>query len=223
MPSRARTERRGGQTFIEAARRDQIVAGAIAVLAEEGYGGASFARIARRVGISPGLISYHFANKEDLVGAVVAQVTEALEAAIADRTGAASDHHAALRAMVEAQVEFFAAHPSEVNALGTIRNNARDTATGAKAALAHRAAATARLERFFRDGQAAGDFAPGDARLLAVTTIGALEAVPLELATRPETDPAHYGRELATLLARTAGAGAGGVPNGVGFHGGHDA
>jgi Bacterial regulatory proteins, tetR family len=46
------------RTFIEAARRNQIVAAAIDTIAEVGYARASFARIAARAGISPGLISY---------------------------------------------------------------------------------------------------------------------------------------------------------------------
>jgi AcrR family transcriptional regulator len=59
----------GGQsrTFTESARRAQIVAAAIDVIADGGYASASFAAIARRAGLSStGLISYHFASKEIL-------------------------------------------------------------------------------------------------------------------------------------------------------------
>src|SRR6202453_4771003 len=55
QPGEAAAER----TFIETARRAQIVAAAIDTIAELGYAQASFARIADRVGISRGLISYH--------------------------------------------------------------------------------------------------------------------------------------------------------------------
>ncbi len=49
----------GGEerTFIETARRAQIVVAAIDTIAEFGYAGASFAHIAERLGISRGLIS----------------------------------------------------------------------------------------------------------------------------------------------------------------------
>jgi AcrR family transcriptional regulator len=50
----------GAETFVEAARRDQIVRAAIETIAEEGYARASFVRIAQRASISPGLITYHF-------------------------------------------------------------------------------------------------------------------------------------------------------------------
>lgn len=60
-----------GRTFIETARRAQIAAVAIDTFAGLGCAGASFARIAERLGISRGLISYHFAGKDDLMRQVV--------------------------------------------------------------------------------------------------------------------------------------------------------
>ena len=58
----------GGEnrTFIETARRAQIVAAAIDTIADVGYAQASFARIAERLGISRGLISYHFTGKDEI-------------------------------------------------------------------------------------------------------------------------------------------------------------
>ena len=50
--------------------------GAIDTIAEVGYAGASFARIAERLGISRGLISYHFAGKDDLIKQVVHEVVQ---------------------------------------------------------------------------------------------------------------------------------------------------
>ena len=55
------------RTFIETARRAQIVAAAIDTIAEVGYARASLVRIASRIGISRGLISYHFAGKDELI------------------------------------------------------------------------------------------------------------------------------------------------------------
>src|SRR5690242_10970420 len=59
------------RSFIEDARRAQIVAAAIDVIADVGFAQASLARIARQAGISKGLISYHFAGKEELMTEVV--------------------------------------------------------------------------------------------------------------------------------------------------------
>jgi hypothetical protein len=50
------------------ARRAQIIAATIETIAELGYGQASFGRIAERAGLSSTrLISYHFADKQELL------------------------------------------------------------------------------------------------------------------------------------------------------------
>jgi AcrR family transcriptional regulator len=64
----------GRTSFIEQARRRQIVQAAIDVIAERGYAGASLEQIALKAGISRGLISYHFAGRDDLIAAVVASI-----------------------------------------------------------------------------------------------------------------------------------------------------
>ena len=50
-------------SFIEKARRTQIIECAIETIAEVGYAQASLGQIAKRAQISKGVISYHFANK----------------------------------------------------------------------------------------------------------------------------------------------------------------
>ena len=63
------------RSFIEQSRRAQIVDAAISTIAEVGYAKASFARIAERAGLSStGLISYHFANRAELIAEVVDRV-----------------------------------------------------------------------------------------------------------------------------------------------------
>jgi AcrR family transcriptional regulator len=68
MRSETGTHGQRNQTFIEAARRAQIVTAAIETIAGLGYGQASLARIAERAGTSKGVISYHFPGKDDLAG-----------------------------------------------------------------------------------------------------------------------------------------------------------
>ena len=65
------------RTFTSQARRAQIVAAAIDTIAGLGLAGATFARIAERAGLSSTrMISYHFADRDDLLDAVVARVFE---------------------------------------------------------------------------------------------------------------------------------------------------
>jgi len=64
------------RSFVETARRQQIVECAIDAIAEVGYGRASLAEVARRAGVSKSLLLYHFAGKDELVDEVVRAVYE---------------------------------------------------------------------------------------------------------------------------------------------------
>ncbi|MFJ9582315.1 TetR/AcrR family transcriptional regulator [Streptomyces acidicola] len=52
-------------------RREQIVTAAAKAFTEHGYNGASMRQIAADVGVSPAALLRHFANKEDLLSAVL--------------------------------------------------------------------------------------------------------------------------------------------------------
>src|SRR3954468_23640466 len=58
----------------EIARRDQLVASAIQLIAEQGHARASLSRIAKRAGVSKAAVLYHFKTKDDLLDAVLARV-----------------------------------------------------------------------------------------------------------------------------------------------------
>ena len=92
------------RTFIETARRAQIVAAAIDTIADVGYAQASFARIAERLGISRGLISYHFAGKDDLIKQVVHEVVQQGIAYMRPRIVARSTGPTMLRAYIESNL-----------------------------------------------------------------------------------------------------------------------
>ena len=61
----------GGSTFTQQKRRDQLVQCMIEVIAEAGFARASVGELARRAGVSKGVITYHFAAKDDLIRAAV--------------------------------------------------------------------------------------------------------------------------------------------------------
>ncbi|MER5546295.1 TetR/AcrR family transcriptional regulator [Streptomyces sp. NPDC002589] len=53
--------------------RGALLRAAAEVFDEQGYGGASFTQICKRVGISMGALTYHFSTKDDLVAAIRAE------------------------------------------------------------------------------------------------------------------------------------------------------
>jgi len=104
-------------SFIEEARRRQIVETAIQTIATQGFSQASLAEIARKAGISKGVISYHFAGKDELVEEILRSLLQQPAEFIKERVG----HHQSaldqLRAYIEANFEFMESHRDNYVAL----------------------------------------------------------------------------------------------------------
>jgi TetR/AcrR family fatty acid metabolism transcriptional regulator len=187
------------RTFIETARRAQIVAAAIDTIAEAGYAGASFARIAEKLGISRGLISYHFAGKDDLIKQVVHQAAEEAKAYIRPRLLAEPNGPETLRAYITSNLAFMRDHRNNVIAMIEIARSGEgrhifysDTdvvdAVGA-------------LEHVLSGFQAAGQFRPDfDPHVMAVAIRAAIEAASARLALNAEFDIDNYASEIATIF-----------------------
>jgi AcrR family transcriptional regulator len=190
-----------GETFTSGARRAQLVAAAIDTIAEVGYAQASLGRIAERVGVSKGVISYHFAGKSELVREVVADVAVKGEAFIRGQAMAEATWPGRLRAWIESNLEFMASHRKEMVAFFEIAVGSRgDKAVGAAVAAVLTAGVTA-VRELLASGQAAGEFREDfDPQVTAMAIRAAVDAVPPRLARHPDFDVARYGRELAGLF-----------------------
>lgn len=104
-------------SFIEEARRRQIVETAIQTIATQGFSQASLAEIARKAGISKGVISYHFSGKEDLVDEILESLLKQPAEFIKERVGTAESGLEKLEAYIEANFEFMATHRDNYVAL----------------------------------------------------------------------------------------------------------
>jgi AcrR family transcriptional regulator len=200
MRSNYQTNDQDSRSFIETARRAQIIECAVETIAELGFAQTSLAKIAKRAGISTGVISYYFAGKDDLIAEVVAHVYAVGEAFIRAGVGEPTSHRLALRAFIEASVAYVAAYPRNTMAVMNIIRAGR-TEQGAQrfdptVGLVRRDAVT----RICEGGQRAGEFRAFDIAVMRTTLIEALDAVPPELMANPQLDLAAYGRELAELF-----------------------
>jgi AcrR family transcriptional regulator len=190
------------RTFIETARRAQIVAAAIDTIAEVGYARASLVRIASRIGISRGLISYHFAGKDELIKEVVHEVIEQGKAYMHPRMLAQSTGSGMLRAYIESNLAFMREHPNHLIAIVEIARNGvtidgkRRFYGDADVDEAVRAL-TQLLARFQTAGQLRADFDP---HVMAIAIRAAIDAVPSRLAFDRELDIDNYAREIANLF-----------------------
>jgi AcrR family transcriptional regulator len=190
-------------TFTEAARRTQIITAAIDTIAEAGYGQASLARIAERAGASKGVISYHFAGKDDLIREVVAEVLAKGEAYMIPRVLSESSGAGMLRAYIESNLAFMREHRNHVVAILEIFLNARGEDGGALLDERSLDFTVTSLQQLLAHFQTVGDFRPDfDPQVMAVAIRGAIDQVPPRLARDRSLDVDRYARELAALFGR---------------------
>ena len=88
-------------------RRQQIVAGLLRVMAERGYEGASVAAIAKAAELSPGLVHYHFKDKQEILLTLAEQIAGRVHERVASRLARVKGGDA--RARVDAFLDAFLA------------------------------------------------------------------------------------------------------------------
>ena len=186
----------GSLSVTAVARRNQIVTATTEVIAQVGFGQASFARIAEQAGLSSTrLISYHFAGKDELIEAVTEDVIDSIGAYMERRVGAESSAAGMLRAYILGMAEFTEIHRPRMKALLEIFLGGGlhyDAGTDR--------AVVGNVEAILRQGQASGEFRDFDPRVMATAIQRAVEGLPFLLDSVPDLDCAAYGRELVTLF-----------------------
>jgi AcrR family transcriptional regulator len=188
--------RRGQPSFIEQARRAQIVAAAIDVIAEDGYGKASFARIAKRAGLSStGLISYHFKTRKNLDWAIVEEIYGRLSRHMGEAMADVPGAREALVAYIEGLTGFMKTDPHALPAmLGVVMHGGFDYDAAAEQ---H---STSGLVDILTWGQADGVFRDFNVTVMATTIQRSLDGIPLAQAANPDLDLDTYARELVELF-----------------------
>ena len=177
------------------ARRTQILDATIEVIAAEGFARASFSRIAEQAALSSTrLISYHFAGKDELVGALVEHVVAEIGAHVGRRVSAASSPADRLQAYIEGVVDFADTRRAPMRALlQVLLSGAWDGTTPGPPA-------TGYLEEILRGGQQAGEMRSFDVRVMAAAVQRAVEGVPFQLQSEPDLDCSAYAAELVELF-----------------------
>jgi TetR/AcrR family transcriptional regulator, fatty acid metabolism regulator protein len=186
------------RTFVTSARRAQIVAAAIDTMAEVGYADASLARIAVRLGISKGVISYHFAGKDDLIAEIISQVLQQARAYMEPRIEAQTTGPEMLRAYIESNLEFIRDHPNQLRAVVEI---VRATFAGANSPFkGNRDVAVHILAEMLTRFQAAGDLRPDfDPIAMAIAIRAVIDAAAARLVD-PQFDIDQYAHQAVAVF-----------------------
>ena len=85
-------------------RRAEIVAGLLAAIGEHGYDRATIQAIAAKAGLAPGLIHYHFRNKEEILLELVKSLAAVARRRYDELAASAATPDARLKACIDARL-----------------------------------------------------------------------------------------------------------------------
>lgn len=192
------------RTFVDVARRTQLIDSAIDAIAELGLPKASLAEVAKRAGVTKTTIFYHFDNRDDLIREVFTAAVRQGAEFMAARTEAAQRPSTELRAYIEANVAYIAEHRKQVRVLTAIAMNFTDE--DGRTMLRHDAsvygASLDPLQDILKRGQNAGEFRAFTTRTMAMSIRAAIDAIGPQLSVIADLDLDEYTQDLVELFGR---------------------
>lgn len=192
-------------TFTQRKRRDQLVGCMIKAIADVGFARASIGEVARRAGVSKGVVTYHFAAKDDLIRAVIADVIASMEEYLTPRLLAADPARFPaqfIAAYISAWARYYKSHSAQVLALARIFIAFRDDSGSPNPAFEARAGEVAAIEAVLRAGQDTGRFGSFDPHVVASVIKIAVEDLLTQFVNDPSLDIEGYAAQLTTLFER---------------------
>jgi AcrR family transcriptional regulator len=178
---------------VSGTRRAQILDTAAALFAERGFHGVSVAELGAACGISGPALYKHFPSKDAMLAEMLVEISEELLRVGSERSQAAPDAEAAIRALVDWHVDFALQH----RPLIVVQD--RDWASLPVDARERVRVLQRRYVTLWADRlrELHSDLAPKPARAMAHAAFGLINSTP-HSAMLPEP-------EMRTLLARMAG------------------
>lgn len=178
-------------------RRREIVDATIRVLADYGFAATSFARIREVAELSSTrMISYHFADKAALMGAVVEQVVQKAAAAMVPAMEAETTWRGKLAAYIRTNLRFLAENRLAARAVIEVISNAPRVDNGMR-----EDTSALLLSVLLSQGQQTGEFRAFDTLVVARCIRASIDAF---ATTMPATDEAADAAiaEIAELFDR---------------------
>jgi AcrR family transcriptional regulator len=196
---------RNGRTFTDVARRAQIVQCAADAIAEAGYARTSMAEVAARARIAKSVISYHFTDKNELLGELVRTAVSKYVELMGPRLDAEETVRGKIRAYLVTSAEYMVVHRSLHLAVVEIAFNALSPdGQPLVGSIPLNAAET--LEDLLRQGQLSGELGEFDVRVMAdLLRSAAHQTMTLAFRADPGLDLAAYAGQLAAIFDRAIG------------------
>ena len=189
------------RTFTELARRAQITQCAAEAITEVGYADASMAEIARRAGIAKSVVSYHFSDKEGLMGEVLRTALATYAKFMESRMAGATSVSDKLRAYLTGTADYVAEHRSLHVAVIEIAFNATSANGRPLVATMPLQAPEPSVEDILRQGQRDGELRDFDVSVVGGVMRSAItHAMVMRQRHDPDADLGAYAEELVRLF-----------------------
>ena len=194
-------------TFTQSARRAQIVAAAIEVIAEIGWAQTSIRKIADRVGVAMSAVLYHFGTKDNLVEAIIEEMYRTALSVVVPAVDSESTATNKLAAYIRGSIAYFDTHRSHLTALVQLGTSYQpgDGRPFEELGLTPEL----QQELAFLDptailaaGQQDREFGDFPIASMAVALRGAVNAVVEKILREPEFDARAYGEDLVAIFGR---------------------
>ncbi|MCM6775518.1 TetR/AcrR family transcriptional regulator [Nocardia sp. CDC159] len=189
------------RSFIEEARRRQIIAAAVEVISEVGYGNASLARIAKRAGISKGVISYHFDGKDELMAELVVQLYVSGGEFVGPAVGQAVGARDKLLTYLDSNLRFIDANRMYVAAMTDVVINLRNPDGTLRFTSDEGEGPIIKpLIEILRVGQDSGEFGEFDPVVMAKVLRDTIDGAAGRAIREPDWDVDQYAAEVCRLF-----------------------
>jgi len=167
-------------TLIEEVRRKQIVDITIETIAQRGFAQTTLSDIAERAGVSTGVITYHFKNKNDLIEQSIKKLLDAPNVYVVSRLKGLTTHLDRLRTYIVANIDFMREHRSHSAALIYTFGSIGSQQERHRIVTRQHTKIRKYLTKLLKLGQEAGEFGAFHAETLAQVLSAALEGIMLQ-------------------------------------------
>lgn len=182
-------------------RREQLMAAAVAVIAEHGFRAASADAIVARAGVSKGLLWHYFADVDDLLAQTARRTVLGIARAVGEGIDLAAPAPEVLRAAIRAAARIPERFGDEHRALQQIVPNLRTPEGAVRLTLDDYGELHAAQEAILRRGQAEGDLRSDlDPRILARSYQATVDTMIEHLRLHPDEDADAYSDQVAEIL-----------------------
>jgi AcrR family transcriptional regulator len=190
-------------SLIEEVRRRQIVDTAIRTIASRGFAHTTLNDIAEEAGVSTGVITYHFRNKDDLIEESIKKLFQAPNDYVIGRVNEQVSFADKLRAYIDATIRFMVDNRDHSVALIYSFSSISSQEERQRIIARHHAKIRKFLAKILQGGQDAGEFGKFDAAILSQIIFGALEGLVTQWVLDPGAmDLDKSSRQLVQMVER---------------------